>query len=78
MILKTMMQTNCNLYWSADIFIMNINDVYYVARTKVNVCLEKQRQITLLNQFLLPFIANGEIPTRRTVTLEERCQFLLH
>ena len=81
MILNTMMQTNCTLHWGADIYIMDGNDVYYEAyeaRTKVNVCLQKQRQITLLNQFLLPFIASGETPTRKTVTLEERCPFPLH
>ena len=78
MILKTMMQTNCTLYWGADIYIMDGNDVYYEARTKVNACLQKQRQITLLNQFLLPLIASGETPTRRTVTLEERYPFPLH
>ena len=35
--------------------------------------LQEQRQIKLLHQFLLPFVASGETPTRRTVTLEERC-----
>ena len=40
--------------------------------------LQQQRQITLLHQFLLPFVASGETPTRRTVTLEERCSFPLH
>ena len=78
MILKTMMQTNCTLYWGADIYIMDDNGVYYEARTKVNVCLQKQRQIKLLNQLLLPFIASGETPTPRTVTLEESCPFALH
>ena len=78
MISKTMMQTNFTLYRGADIYIIDGNDVYYEARTKVNVCLQKQRQITLLNQFLLPFIASGETPTRRTVTLEEMCPFPLY
>ena len=53
-------------------------DFYYEARTKVNVFLQEQRQITLLHQFLLPFVAGGETSTRRTVTLEERCSFPLH
>ena len=44
----------------------------------VNVFLQEQRQITLLHQLLLPFIVNGENPSRRTVTLEERCSFPLH
>ena len=56
---------------------MDGNDFYYEARTKVNVFLQEQRQITLLQQFLLPFIASGETPTQRTVTLEERCSFPL-
>ena len=57
---------------------MDGNDFYYEARTKVNVFLREQRQITLLHQFLLPFVASGETPTRRTVTLEERCSFPFH
>ena len=57
---------------------MDGNDLYYEARTKVNVFLQEQRQITLLHQFLLPFIASGETPTRRTVALQERCSFPLH
>ena len=56
---------------------MDGNDFYYEARTKVNVFLQEQRQITLLHRFLLPFIATGETPTRRTVRLEERCSFPL-
>ena len=78
MILKTMIQTNRTLYWGAGIYIMDGNEFYYEARTKVNVYIQEQRQVKLLNQFLLPFIASGETPTRRTVTLEERCSFLLH
>ena len=54
---------------------MDGNDFYYEARTKVNVFLQEQRQITLLHQFLSPFVASGETPTRRTVTLDERCSF---
>ena len=43
---------------------MDGNDFYYEARTKVNVFSTKQRQITLLHQFLLPFVAaSGETPT---------------
>ena len=57
---------------------MEGNDFYYEARTKVHVFLQEQRQITLLHQLLLPFIASGETPTRRTVTLEEMCSFPLH
>ena len=57
---------------------MDGNDLYYEARTKVNVFLQEQRQIPLLHQFLLHFVASGEIPTRRTVTLKERCSFPLH
>ena len=57
---------------------MDGNDFYYEARTKINVFLQEQRQITLLHQFLLPFIATGESPIRGTVTLEERCSFPLH
>ena len=57
---------------------MDDNDFYYEARTEVNVFLQERRQITLLHQFLLAFIASGEAPTRRTVTLEERCSFPLH
>ena len=57
---------------------MDGNDFYYEARTKVSVFLQEQRQITLLHQFLLAFVASGETPTRRTVTLEERCSFPLH
>ena len=52
-------------------------DFYYETRTKVNVFLQEKMQITL-HQFLLPFIAGGETPTRRTVTLLERCLFLFH
>ena len=78
MILKTMMQTNCTLYRGAGIYIVDGNDFYYEARTKVNVFLQEQRQITLLHQFLLLFIASGETPTRRTVALQERCSFPLH
>ena len=44
---------------------------------KVNVFLQEQRQITLLHQLFLPFIVNGETPSRRTVTLEERCSFVI-
>ena len=54
---------------------MDGNDFYYETRTKVNVFLQEQRQITL-HQFLLPFIASGE--TRKTVTLQERCPFPFH
>ena len=53
-------------------------DFYYEAKTKVNVFLQEQRQITSLHQFLRPFIAGGETTTRRTVTLEESCSFPLH
>ena len=63
MILKTMMQPNRTLYGGAGIYIMDGYDVYYEAKTKVNVFLQDQRQITLLHQFLLPFIASGETPT---------------
>ena len=35
------------------------NSGYYEAKTKVNVFLQEQRQITLLHQFLLPFAAGG-------------------
>ena len=47
-------------------------DFYCEAKMKVNVFLQEQRQITLLHQFLLPSIASGKTPTRRTVTLEEK------
>ena len=57
---------------------MDGNNFYYETRTKVNVFLQEQRQITLLHKFLLPFIASGENPTRRTVILQERCPFPLH
>ena len=57
---------------------MDSYDFYYEAMTKVNVFLQGQRQITLLHQFLRPFIASGETPTRRTVTVEESCSFPLH
>ena len=58
---------------------MDGNDFYYEARTKVMFFLkQEQRQITLLHQFLLLFVASSETPTRRTVTLEERCSFPLH
>ena len=52
--------------------------IFNETKTKVNVLLQEQRQVTLLHQFLLPFIAGGETHTRRTVTLEERCSFPLH
>ena len=51
---------------------------YYEARTKVNVFLQEQRQITLLHRFLLPFLARGETPTQRTVTIEESKSLPLH
>ena len=57
---------------------MDGNDFYYDTRTKVNVFLQEQRQIALLHEFLLPFVASGETPTRRTVTLQERCPFPFH
>ena len=57
---------------------MDGNDFYYEARTKVNVFLQEQRQITLLHQFLFPFIASGETPTRRTVAIQEWYSFPLH
>ena len=38
---------------------MDGKDFYYETRTKVNVFLQEQRQITL-HQFLLPFMASGE------------------
>ena len=38
---------------------MDDYDFYYEAKTKVNVFLQEQRQITLLHQFLLPFTAGG-------------------
>ena len=47
--LKTMLQTNCTLYGDAGIYIVDGNDFYYEARTKVNVFLQEQRQITLLH-----------------------------
>ena len=78
MILKTIMQPNRTMYCGAGIYIMDGYDFYYEAKTKVNVFLQEQRQITLLHQFLLPFIDSGETPTRWTVTLEERYSFLLH
>ena len=58
-------------------------DFYYKAKTKVNVFLQdvvknKGKKNSLLHQFLLSFIASGETPTRRTVTLEERVSFPLH
>ena len=59
MILKTMEQPNRTLYWCAGIYIMDDYDFYYEAKTKVNVFLQEQRQITLLHQFLLPFAAGG-------------------
>ena len=49
---------------------MDGNDFYYETRTKVNVFLQEQRQITLLHEFLLPFVPSGGTPTRRTVTLQ--------
>ena len=52
--------------------------IYYEAKTKVNVFLYEQRHITLLYQFLLPFIASGGTPSRKKVTLQERCSFPLH
>ena len=57
---------------------MDGNDFYYEARTKVSVFLQEQRQITLLHQFLLAFVASGEAPTQMTTTLEERCSFPLN
>ena len=39
---------------------MDGNDFYYEPRTKVNVFLQEQRQIALLHEFLLPFVASGE------------------
>ena len=57
---------------------MDGNGFYYEARTKVNVFLQEQRLMKLLHQFLLPFVVSGETPTRRTVTLEDRCSFPLH
>ena len=59
MILKTMEQPNRTLYWGTGIYIMDDYDFYYEAKTKVNVFLQEQRQITLLHQFLLPFAAGG-------------------
>ena len=50
---------------------------YFGSRTKANGFPQEQRQITLLRQFLLPYIASGETPTGRTVTLEVRCSFPL-
>ena len=78
MILKTMMKPNCTLYWGAGTYIMDGYDFYFEAMTKGNGFLQEQRQRTLLHQFLLLFIASGETPTQRTVTLEERCSFPLH
>ena len=54
---------------------MDGNDFYYEARTEVNVFLQEQRQITLLHQFFLPFVASGETPTRRTVLLKKGVHF---
>ena len=45
---------------------MDGNDVYYEARTKVNIFLQEQRQMTLLNQFLLAFIAIGHTMLRQS------------
>ena len=57
--------------WMVMIFIMR-------QRQRLMFFLQEQRQITLLHQFLLPFVASGETPIRRTVTFEERCSFPLH
>ena len=57
---------------------MDGNGFYYEARSKVNVFLQEQRQITLLHRFLLPFLVTGETPARRTVSLEERRSFPFH
>ena len=57
MILKTMEQPNRILYCGAGIYIMEGYDFYYEGNTKVNVFLQEQSQITLLHQFLPPFIA---------------------
>ena len=57
---------------------MDGNDFYYEPRTKVTVFSTRTKANILLHQFLLAFIASGEAPTRRTVTLEERCSFPLH
>ena len=57
---------------------MDGNDFYYETRTKVNVFLQEQRQLEILHEFLLPYVASGETPTRRTVTLQERCPFPFH
>ena len=68
MISKTMMQPNLTLYLGAGIYIVAGYEFFYEARTKVNGFLQEQRQITLLHQLLLPYIASGETPSRRTVT----------
>ena len=60
MILMTMVQPNRTLYRGADIYIKDGYDFYYEAKTKIYVFLQEQRQITLLHQFLLPFIDSGE------------------
>ena len=57
--------------WMVMVFIMRRGQ-------RLMFFLQEQRQITLLHQFLLAFIASGETPTRRTVTLEERCSFPFH
>ena len=64
MFLKAMEQPNRILYWGACIYIMDDYDFYYEAKTKVNVFLQEHRQITLLHQFLLPFVASGETLTQ--------------
>ena len=67
--------TNRTLYRGAGIYIMDGYDFYHEAKTKIYVFLQEQRQITLLHQFLCPFLASGETSSQRTVTLEERCSF---
>ena len=78
MIIKTMMQPYRTLYGGAGIYIMDGYDPYYEGKTTVNRFLQEHRQITLLHQFLLPYITSGETPTRRTETLEDSCSFSFH
>ena len=54
---------------------MDGNDFYYKARTKVNVFLLEQRQITLLHQFLLTFTASGKILFEKQLLLKKGVHF---
>ena len=57
---------------------MDGNDFYYEPRTKVTVFSTRTKANNIITPVLVSFVASGETPTRRTVTLEERCSFPLH